>query len=358
MSFLDEYPEPASILGTILEACRSFVFVCDVNGAIDYANPAALKLFGQAEIALERDGLFEMATTKKDRQLLRKTAMNLQLNERKRMEMVLNSADGLYVPTYIVLCGIEGIEKTERRFLVIGDPIEAIAATSYVSSIASNNLVVRMLHGSVDPVFLIDPRTRIVCDCNAAAVAMFGWSRREFIGEDLRKLYLGEEDFLAIGKRLPELESKSGMHEEEVMLIGRDQGAISCKLTTLCIFGPKGGPELRVAILHDVTEAHIREVLLARLATQTTELAAELAQLTQKQIPIGKESFMNLGFTDRQAQLAKYAAIGLTTKEMAFRLGLSESTVKNHFSAMFRKFGISSRTELIGLLSNRRILLQ
>jgi len=97
MNFLDEYPEPASILGTVLEACRSFVLVCDVNGAVDYANPAALKLFGRAEPAFERDGLFEMATTKKDRQLLRKTAMNLQLNERKRMDMVLNSADGLYV---------------------------------------------------------------------------------------------------------------------------------------------------------------------------------------------------------------------------------------------------------------------
>jgi DNA-binding NarL/FixJ family response regulator len=98
--------------------------------------------------------------------------------------------------------------------------------------------------------------------------------------------------------------------------------------------------------------------MLVRLAVRTTELATELAQLTKHQVPIGKESFTNLGFTERQAQLARYAAIGLTTKEMAFRLGLSESTVKNHFSAMFRKFGISSRIELIGLLSDRHILLK
>ena len=241
---------------------------------------------------------------------------------------------------------------------MIGDPVEAIAAASYVSSVASNNLVIRMLNGCVDPVFLIDPRTRIVRDCNAAAVAMFGWSRGEFIGANLRKLYAGEEAFLAIGERWPELESKSGIHEEEVLLKGSDGGAISCKLTTLCIFGAKGGPELRVAILHDITEAHIREEMLVRLAARTTELAAELAQLTKHQVPIGKESFTEMGFTERQAQLARYAAIGLTTKEMAFRLGFSESTVKNHFSAMFRKFGISSRIELIGLLSSRHILLK
>ena len=96
--------------------------------------------------------------------------------------------------------------------------------------------------------------------------------------------------------------------------------------------------------------------MLARLAARSSDLAVELTKLTKHQIPIGRESLADMGFTERQAQLAKYAAIGLTTKEMAFRLGLSESTVKNQFSAMFRKFGVSSRIGLIALLSNRRSL--
>jgi PAS domain S-box-containing protein len=269
--------------------------------------------------------------------------------------MVLHSVEGLHVPASLVLCRIDDAAG-EARILVIGDPAEAIATVSYVSSIASNNFVIRMLHGCVDPVFLLDPRTRLVRECNPAAAALFGWSRREFIGADLRKLFPSEEAFLDIGKRLLEFESIAGIHEEEVLLKGLDQSPISCKLTSLCIFGPKGDAELRVAILHDITEAYIREGMLVRLATRTTELAAELTQLTKHQIPIGRESFADMGFTERQAQLARFAAIGLTSKEMAFRLGLSESTVKNHFSAMFRKFSVSSRIELIGLLSDRRIL--
>jgi PAS domain S-box-containing protein len=354
MSRLDDRLAPGSILDAVLETCRSFVFICGEEGEIGYSNPAAVRLFGRTDSAFERDGFFDMATTRKDRRLLRRSAAALKRNERARLEMVLHSADGLYVPSYIVLWGLQDAEGTERRFLVIGDPMEAMAGTSFVSSIASNNMVLRMLHGCVDPVFLINPATRIVRDCNAAAAAMFGWSRKEFIGDDLRKLYDREEDFLAIGGRLPELESISGMHEEEVLLQGRGGGRISCKLTTLCIFGPEGEPELRVAILHDVTEAQVREELLARLAAKTTELAAELARLTKHQVPIGKGPLLSLGFTDRQSQLVRYAAIGLTTKEMAFRLGISESTVKNHFSAMFRKFGIASRIELIGLLSDHR----
>ncbi len=351
-------PGPGGILDAVLETSRSFVLLCDGRGSIEYANPAALRLFGRAEPDSERDGLFDLATNRKDRQILRKATLGLKAKGRKRLEMVLHSVDGLFVPADFSLCGIAGAGGGEDRILAIGDPKEAIAGSSYVSSIASNNMVIRLLHGCVEPVFLIDPKTRAVRDCNPAAAALFGWSREDFIGASLRKLFPGDEEFRAIGKRLPELEAKSGVHEEEVSLNGHDGGAISCKLTTLCIYGPRGDAELRVAILQDITEARLREAMLVRLAARTSELAVELAQLTRHQVPIGKGSFAGLGFTERQAQLVRYAAIGLTTKEIAFRLRLSESTIKNHFSAMFRKFGISSRIELIGLLSDRQIPLK
>jgi PAS domain S-box-containing protein len=350
--------ESSFILDAFLEASVSFVLICDARGEIEYANPAALRLFGKAQSAFERDSLFDMATNRRDRQRLLEAAANLKADGRRRLEMVLHSVEGLHVPTSMTLRMIDGAEGGEGRLLIIGDAAAAIPAVAYVSSLASNNLVIRMLNGSVDPVFLIDPGTRIVRDCNLAATALFGWSREELIGSSLRKLYPSEEAFKAIGERWPRLESRSGVHEEELLLMGIDGRAISCKLTTLCIYGPKGDAELRVAILRDITKAHIREDTLIRLAARTTELAVELTQLTKHQIPIGKESLTNLGLTERQAQLARYAAIGMTSKEMAFKLGLSESTVKNHFSAMFRKFGISSRTELIALLSDRHIPLK
>jgi len=353
-----ERPDSSFILKALLEDCASFVLICDVRGAIEYANPAALRLFGQAKSAFERDGLFEMATNRRDRQRLLDAATSLKAGERRRLEMVLHSVEGLHVPTSVALVGIDGAESGEGRLLVIGDAAEAIPTVSYVSSLASNNLVIRVLHGSVDPVFLIDPETRIVRDCNLAATALFGWSRNDLVGSTLRKLYPSEENFAAIGERWPKLESRSGVHEEEILLVSIDGQTISCKLTTLFIYGPKGDAELRIAIFRDITEAHIREDMLARLAARTTELAIELTQLTKHQIPIGKESLMGLGLTERQAQLARYAAIGLTSKEIAFKLGLSESTVKNHFSSMFRKFGIASRIELIALLVDRHIPLK
>lgn len=355
MSGANTISEPGTILDAVLENGRSFVLLCDARGTIGYANPAAMRLFGKAVSAFETDGLFDMPTNKQDRRTLKDAAGSLTIGGRKRLEMVLHSIEGLHVPAAFALCRIGDSAEGEERVLVVGDPAEAIAAVSYVSSVASNNLVIRMLHGSIDPVFLIDPMTRIVRDCNAAAVALFGWSRGELVGKDLQKIFPGEEAFLSMGKRLSEFEASAGIHEEVAVLRGNSKENISCKLTSLCIFGPKGNAELRVAILHDITEEHIREDMLARLAAQSSEFAQELNKLVTHQIPIGRESFTDLGFTERQAQLAKCAAIGLTTNEIALRLGLSESTVKNHFSALFRKFGVSSRTELIALLADRRV---
>ena len=67
MSGLADISESSFILDALLEACASFVLICDARSDIEYANPAALRLFGQAQSAFERDGLFDMATNRKDR---------------------------------------------------------------------------------------------------------------------------------------------------------------------------------------------------------------------------------------------------------------------------------------------------
>jgi DNA-binding NarL/FixJ family response regulator len=54
----------------------------------------------------------------------------------------------------------------------------------------------------------------------------------------------------------------------------------------------------------------------------------------------------NVKLTRRQRQLAAMLAQGLKNKEMAFRLGLSEGTVKVYLSRLYEKVGASDRLEL------------
>jgi len=51
--------------------------------------------------------------------------------------------------------------------------------------------------------------------------------------------------------------------------------------------------------------------------------------------------------TKRQEEIWKLIIEGHSNKAIAFRLGVSENTVKQHVSALFRKLGVHSRTQAI-----------
>lgn len=57
----------------------------------------------------------------------------------------------------------------------------------------------------------------------------------------------------------------------------------------------------------------------------------------------------NLGLTRREQQLVQLISHGLTNKEIAAQLNLSEQTVKNHIHRMLRKLGASDRLGAVEL---------
>ena len=57
----------------------------------------------------------------------------------------------------------------------------------------------------------------------------------------------------------------------------------------------------------------------------------------------------NLGLTRREQQLVQMISRGLTNKEIASQLNLSEQTVKNHIHRMLRKLGATDRLRAVEL---------
>jgi len=54
--------------------------------------------------------------------------------------------------------------------------------------------------------------------------------------------------------------------------------------------------------------------------------------------------------TDRQRDVLSYLKVGLMNKEIAYEMGIRESTVKRHVSDIFKKLSVQNRTQLaVGL---------
>lgn len=63
-----------------------------------------------------------------------------------------------------------------------------------------------------------------------------------------------------------------------------------------------------------------------------------------------------LGITPRELEVLQLIAEGLSTREMAERLFVSENTVKTHTSRVLDKLGASHRTQAVQLAKQMRLL--
>jgi DNA-binding NarL/FixJ family response regulator len=73
----------------------------------------------------------------------------------------------------------------------------------------------------------------------------------------------------------------------------------------------------------------------------TSELVREFNRVTQHD----KEKHEENDLTDREIEVLKLIAEGMINKEIAKQLYISEKTVKNHVSNIFRKLNVSDRTQ-------------
>jgi DNA-binding NarL/FixJ family response regulator len=86
-------------------------------------------------------------------------------------------------------------------------------------------------------------------------------------------------------------------------------------------------------------------------------LSAALFQWVARQRPALPSLHLknSLGLTRREQQLVSLIQQGLTNKEMASRLNLSEQTVKNHVHRMLRKLGAPDRLSIVDVCRNQSL---
>jgi DNA-binding CsgD family transcriptional regulator len=88
---------------------------------------------------------------------------------------------------------------------------------------------------------------------------------------------------------------------------------------------------------------------LSNLSAVCLHVSACLANLRSR--PFFEPNLLIMLLTQREIQIAKLVACGLTNAEIGKELWISPNTVKQALKRMFQKLGVSSRTELVAKLS-------
>jgi DNA-binding CsgD family transcriptional regulator len=89
--------------------------------------------------------------------------------------------------------------------------------------------------------------------------------------------------------------------------------------------------------------------LLARTIRRNREVEGQLRQLSGAFAELLDERFGDWGLTRSERDVAWFTIKGLSIAEIAKLRGTSEGTVKAHSNAIYRKAGVSGRTQLLSL---------
>lgn len=88
----------------------------------------------------------------------------------------------------------------------------------------------------------------------------------------------------------------------------------------------------------------------ARAAVSTLGELARQAAAQARDLEEGEQTQnQSHPFSPREHEVLQLAAKGLTNKQIAYRLHLSERTVQYHLRSVFNKSGTNSRTEAVAL---------
>lgn len=101
------------------------------------------------------------------------------------------------------------------------------------------------------------------------------------------------------------------------------------------------------ALSGEAVLAAVREVLAGGIFHPPHAAGARLDDRVPVAAAAGAVDPAEVGLTERQAQVLALMVRGLSNREIAGHLGLSEGTVKIHVTAVFKVLGVSSRTQAL-----------
>lgn len=98
-------------------------------------------------------------------------------------------------------------------------------------------------------------------------------------------------------------------------------------------------------VLKDSESAELKKAIFTVAEGETYIQPSLIPALNAKMIETNKDAEKIKSLTKRELDVLKLLAVGIFNKEVGKRLEISERTVKNHVSNIFKKLGVTDRTQ-------------
>lgn len=98
-------------------------------------------------------------------------------------------------------------------------------------------------------------------------------------------------------------------------------------------------------VLKDSESAKLKKAIFTVAEGETYIQPSLIPALNAKMIETNKDAEKIKSLTKRELDVLKLLAVGMFNKEVGKRLEISERTVKNHVSNIFKKLGVTDRTQ-------------
>jgi DNA-binding NarL/FixJ family response regulator len=98
-------------------------------------------------------------------------------------------------------------------------------------------------------------------------------------------------------------------------------------------------------VLKDSDSAELKKAIFAVLDGETYIQPSLIPELNSKRISKNEDDSKISDLTKRELEVLKLLSVGMYNKEIAEKLEISERTVKNHVSNIFKKLEVTDRTQ-------------
>ena len=129
-------------------------------------------------------------------------------------------------------------------------------------------------------------------------------------------------------------------NEDEMMLQGLQAGA-------------------RGYLLKDTDRETLLDTIKAAARGETLlkpEILSRVLAVQQAQATTPAQSNNDSPLTDRELEVLQAASLGERNKEIAYKLSISERTVKAHLTSIYNKFGVDSRAAAVAIATQKGFL--